>query len=239
MFNLGEARLDHARIMMAASMLCTDTIDELESIDAYAPDIRAYIESIEPPSYPFPVNADLSETGRGIFNTTCAQCHGSYDGSEAYPSRLVPLDVVQTDSTLVDFAHGDGLAYIDWFNRSYFGELSKAAPGPGYVAPPLDGIWATAPFLHNGSVPNIAMVLNSVQRPELWRHDVSDASDPESYDQSRLGWRFSTLTEEQAAEPDNRIYDTQVPGYSNSGHVFGDHLSEQERAAVIEYLKTL
>jgi hypothetical protein len=34
-------------------------------------------------------------------------------------------------------------------------------------------------------------------------------------------------------------YDTTLPGYGNEGHTYGDHLSAQERAEVIEYLKTL
>ena len=239
MFNLGEGRSDHARIMMAASMLCTDTMTELDTIDAYAPDIRAYIASLQPPAYPFPIDKDLSAIGGEVFAANCSHCHGKYDGDESYPARLVPIEIVQTDSTLVDFAHGDGVPYIDWFNRSYYGKLSTAAPGPGYVAPPLDGIWATAPFLHNGSVPTIAMVLDSTQRPRYWQLDVTDASDPESFDQTRLGWAFSELENGKSNAADIRVYDTDLPGYANSGHLFGDHLSTDERLAVIEYLKTL
>ncbi len=239
MFNLGEGRLDHARIMMAASMLCTDTPQELEVIDAYAPDIRAYIASLTPPAYPFPVDQGLADAGGDVFRANCSHCHGNYEGEGDYPARLVPIDIVQTDSTLVDFAHGPGLPYIDWFNRSYYGELSTAAPGPGYVAPPLDGIWATGPFLHNGSVPTIAMVLESGQRPRYWQHDVRDASDKASYDQVRLGWAHTVLDIGKSAASDVHIYDTDKPGYANVGHLFGDHLSDDERVAVIEYLKTL
>ena len=239
MFNLGEGRLDHARIMMAASMLCTDSLDELEEIDAYAPDIRAYIASLEPPAYPFAIDTDLADTGREVFVENCSQCHGSYGEQPEYPARLVPLDVVQTDPTLVEFAYGEGVPYIDWFNRSYYGQLSTAAPGPGYVAPPLDGVWATAPFLHNGSVPTVAMVLNSQIRPQYWQHEVADANDPESYDKQRLGWNHTVLASGKASAEDIRIYDTDQPGYSNGGHQFGDHLSDTERSAVIEYIKTL
>ena len=113
------------------------------------------------------------------------------------------------------------------------------APGPGYVAPPLDGIWATAPFLHNGSVPSIALVLDSGKRPAYWMHEVSDASDPDSYDQDQLGWAYSELAEGKSGVDDVRVYDTGLPGYSNGGHPFGDHLTDPQRRAVIEYLKTL
>ncbi|MFK8082869.1 MAG: hypothetical protein AB8B97_21525 [Granulosicoccus sp.] len=240
MFNMGEGRLDHARIMMAASMLCTDSLAELEEIDRYAPDIRAYIASLSPPAYPFPVDQKLADAGRDVFETHCSHCHGQYSASEtSYPARVVPIEVVQTDKTLIEFAHGPGVPYIDWYNRSYYGKLSTMAPGPGYMAPPLDGIWATAPFLHNGSVPTIDMVLNSQQRPDFWQHDVTDASDPESYDQTRLGWAHTVLDRGKADERDVRVYDTTLPGYANSGHLFGDHLSADQRRSVIEYLKTL
>lgn len=239
MFNMGEGRLDHARIMMAASMLCTDSLEELEEIDRYAPDLRAYIASLSPPEYPFPIDQTLADAGSVVFSNNCSHCHGHYTGEADYPARLVPIEVVQTDKTLVEFAHGPGAIYTDWYNRSYYGKLSTMAPGPGYVAPPLDGIWATAPFLHNGSVPTIQMLLDSEQRPTFWRHDVSDASDPESYDQTRLGWAHSALEQGKSDMSDTKIYDTTLPGYSNSGHLFGDHLSDADRLSVIEYLKTI
>lgn len=239
MFNLGEGRLDHARIMMSASMLCSDSIEELEAIDAYAADIRAYIASLAPPDYPFPVDATLAELGRDVFINNCSRCHGTYEAGGEYPARLVPIEEIGTDSTLLDFAHGAGAPYIDWFNRSYYGSLSQMAPGPGYVAPPLDGVWATAPFLHNGSVPTIAMVLNSGERPRFWKHEVSNASDPDSYDQMRLGWAHTELATGKTGVDDVNVYDTSLPGYSNQGHLFGDHLTNDQRSAVIEYLKTL
>lgn len=239
MFNMGEGRLDHARIMMSASMLCTDSLEELEKIDRYAPDLRAYLASLSPPDYPFPVEQALADAGQEVFSDHCAHCHGTYTGEESYPARLVPIDVIQTDRTLVEFAHGAGAVYVDWYNRSYYGKISAMAPGPGYVAPPLDGIWATAPFLHNGSVPSIEMVLDSKQRPRYWQHDVRDAANPQSYDQQRLGWAHTELAKGKSSVDDVRVYDTTLPGYSNNGHLFGDHLTDNERRSVIEYLKTL
>jgi hypothetical protein len=107
------------------------------------------------------------------------------------------------------------------------------------VAPPLDGVWATAPYLHNDSVPSIAALLDSSQRPRYWRHVL----EPREYDTATLGWRHEALGHGKygAAGEDEarRIYDTSLPGYGNGGHTFGDVLSERERAAVIEYLKTL
>ena len=61
------------------------------------------------------------------------------------------------------------------------------------------------------------------------------SGDPSKYDYEKLGWQFQTLP-----GADNKyIYNTTLPGYGNYGHTFGDQLSEAERKAVIEYLKTL
>ncbi|MFK7853369.1 MAG: hypothetical protein AB8B79_04615 [Granulosicoccus sp.] len=244
MFSMGEGRLDHARIMMSASMLCTDTLEELEKIDAYAPDIRQYIASLAPPQWPFDINQALIAKGEKLFEESCSQCHGRYGENAQYPARLVPIETVQTDSSLIDFAQGIGAYYIDWFNRSFYGETSIMSPGAGYVAPPLDGIWATAPFLHNGSVPTIRALLDSGSRPGIWHHSVKNASDPASYDQNDMGWLHEELQPSESSEKTDseigkQIYDTRLNGYSNEGHLFGDHLSNTERDALIEYLKTL
>lgn len=241
MFNLGEGRGDHARIMMAASMLCTDNAEALAEIDQFAPDIRAFIASLDAPAWPFALDDSLAAEGKGIFEANCSQCHGTYGANGVYPARLVPLEVVQTDAALVNFAHSEqGASYIDWYNRSYYGEISTAAPGYGYVAPPLEGIWATAPFLHNGSVPTLRAVLDSSTRPELWQHTVTQANDKDAYDQKNLGWVVQVLTRDEVGAPKPaQIYDTRLPGYSNSGHRFGDHLSDDQRTALLEYLKSL
>ncbi|MBX2838885.1 MAG: hypothetical protein KTR35_18660 [Gammaproteobacteria bacterium] len=243
MFSMGEGRGDHARIMMAAAMLCSDSIEQLELIDAYAPDIRKYISSLEPPAYPFPTESDVVAQGEGVFNEHCAGCHGRYGEPSSYPNLLVDIEVIGTDSTLIDFAISDGKAYAQWFNESYFGQLSQAVPANGYVAPPLDGVWATAPFLHNGSVPTIRALLDSRLRPTYWMHEVDDANDPNSFDQHNIGWHHRVLDSGQdkpaVGVKRKRIYDTTIPGYSNSGHLFGDQLSDSDRSAVIEYLKTL
>ena len=259
MFGMGEGRGDHARIMMAASILCSDSIQALDEIDAYAPDVRAYIDSLEPPAWPFDVDAALAARGETLFGVHCAGCHGRYDGAadpppdpttdgatdpRLYPNLLIPLEVIGTDPTLVEHAYSDaGLAYTDWFNRSWYGRGGLAAAGPGYVAPPLDGIWATAPYGHNGSVPNLTMWLDSPSRPTRWRRIPETSADPAGFDTVDVGWRHEALEGGRDGVVDPvaraRVYDTTLPGHDNGGHVFGDALDAAERAAVVEYLKTL
>ena len=107
-------------------------------------------------------------------------------------------------------------------------------------------------YFHNGSVPTIATVLNSTQRPEIWSRDNRD---PHAYDLEKVGMRYRSVSREefdksavnaagkpflsQAAIDHSANYDTKDFGHGNSGHTFGDRLTDGERAAVIEFLKSL
>ena len=239
MFYIGSGRGDHARIMMSASSLCVDDVEQATAIDSYFPDVYAFIRNIEPPKYPFSVDDSLAQKGQRVFEATCSRCHGTYGDSESYPNLVVDLDVIGTDPVLASSSSYLVGPYIDWFNESFWGETSRLEPNVGYVAPPLDGIWATAPYLHNGSVPTIAELLNSKTRPEFWTRDRKDSS---SYDESALGFSYEALDHGQDGLPEKdqaAIYDTSIEGYGNGGHTFGDALSESERTALLEYLKTL
>lgn len=238
MFYNAMGRGDHARFMMMKALVCTDEVEEARRIAGDFRHVRAYIASLEAPAYPFPVEDGLAARGARVFEAHCSECHGSYGEAPTYPNRVVALDVVGTDPAYARQAHDESDRFMAWFNRSWYGETAQARPAPGYMAPPLDGVWATAPYLHNGSVPTIAGVLDSGRRPAHWR-PVPDAP----YDEDALGWRVEVL-DHGKADADGpaarqRIYDTTLEGYSNAGHTFGDGLGADQRRAVIEYLKTL
>jgi len=238
MFHNGMGRGDHVRYMMMKSLVCTDDTEEASEIAEWFTDVRAYIASLEPPSYPYPVDPELAAQGEGVFNRVCASCHGSYGAERDYPNLLVDLDAVGTDPAYARQAV-ESERFARWFNRSFYGDGAEAMPALGYVAPPLDGVWATAPYLHNGSVPTIEALLDSTLRPTYWQL----LTDPREYDPDRLGWRFDVLESGKGEADDpaaaKRIYDTTRHGYGNEGHRFGDGLREQERQALMEYLKTL
>ncbi len=123
---------------------------------------------------------------------------------------------------------------------------------PGYVAPPLVGVWASAPYFHNGSVPTLECVLNSKLRPEIWSRDNRD---PHAYDLEKIGMAYRPLSRAEfetsataaagkfflspVALDHSAIYDTKEFGHGNMGHTFGDSLTDDERFAVIEFLKSL
>ena len=239
MFDTAAGRGDHARLMILASTLCTDSVEEARAIDAYAPDIRAFIESLQPPAYPFATDQALAARGHLLFEANCTQCHGTYGENWTYPNRVIDLARIGTDPAVALAATGGSEdRFLRWLGRSFYGESARLAPARGYIAPPLDGVWATAPYLHNGSVPTIDALLQSGKRPRYWRRSF----DSKDYDQETLGWRYTELAEgKKETDPNSRkwVYDTTLPGATNSGHTFGDHLNEGERRAVLEYLKTL
>ena len=107
----------------------------------------------------------------------------------------------------------------------------------GYTAPPLYGVWASAPYLHNGSVPTLWSLFHADQRPIVWTRTE------DGYDTKRVGLEVSELADVPAdlasAEQRRHYFDTRIPGKSSAGHEFPEQLSEQEKTAVIEYLKTL
>ena len=107
----------------------------------------------------------------------------------------------------------------------------------GYKARPLDGIWATPPFLHNGSVANLFELLSPVyeRQTRFWVGNFE-------FDPVRVGYRSEAF-------PGGFLFDTRVTGNGNGGHEFRDGCRQQgvigralapdERLAVIEYLKVL
>ena len=102
----------------------------------------------------------------------------------------------------------------------------------GYANMPLDGLWLRAPYLHNGSVPNLRALLSpSPRRPKLFYagYDV--------YDYDNVGF---VTTGRPAAAAGFKV-DTRVAGNGNSGHEgaeYGTQLSAEEKSALLEYLKT-
>lgn len=221
----GVGRGDLARLLMQVGMVAMHGRDQAEQIDAHMGDVLAFIDTLEPPSWPYAVDAALAAAGEEVFGATCARCHGTYGATETYPGLLVHVDEVGTDPVYADRFRVEG-GLVDWLRASWFAEVSDFVPERAYVAPPLDGIWVTAPYLHNGSVPDLATLLDSAQRPAVFTKTPV-------YDPVGVGWAWTA----GGAAPD--AFDTSVAGYGNGGHTYGDALTAADRAAVLEYLKTL
>jgi hypothetical protein len=200
--------------------------------------IEAWIESLKPPAWPGEINASLAEEGRVVFEHHCSACHGTYaDSGDTYPERMVPIEEIGTDRVRFDALNAQNRQDLieSWFG--FYGESDGLTTPEGYVAPPLDGIWATAPYLHNGSVPTLWHLLHPAERPVVWKRT------PTGYDQERVGLEvdtFDSLPVSRMPQAERRRhFDTSKPGKSAVGHDYPDLLDEEEKRAVLEYLKTL
>jgi hypothetical protein len=100
-----------------------------------------------------------------------------------------------------------------------------------YESRVLQGIWAAAPYLHNGSVPTLADLLKTAaQRPASF--PVGPAYDPVAVGLAATQTKFNyTLVTTDCASRDS--------GNSRCGHEFGTSLTDAEKQALLEYLKQL
>lgn len=101
-----------------------------------------------------------------------------------------------------------------------------------YKARPLNGIWATAPYLHNGSVPSLYELLKPASERVSDFHVGSRVFDPVTVGYvitpSPNSFRFRTHGDD--GKP--------IPGNSNAGHEYGTKLTDEQRWQLVEYLKT-
>ncbi len=247
-------------------------------------------------------------------NGSCAGCHGVYAARYAHDpdyledpllrgiaAYVVPLHIIGTDPARAN-SLTEQLAKT--LSYSWWGFGTPEAPGAcfgvvadgGYLAPPLHGIWASAPYFHNGSVPDVWGVLDPATRPDIWRRLSAparhatpgivmgfDTDLARAYDHERLGWRHEVLpcgdpllepaldcgfgdverdpvaaalaagsfddvwfSWNVAPQPrdaytleQRKIYNTRRYSQGHGGHAFTAVLTEAERRALIEYLKTL
>jgi len=144
-------------------------------------------------------------------------------GKTAYKAQILTNAV---EGALFDHLLGtvEGLAisHLDIVTSDF-----NAIATPSYKARPLNGIWATAPYLHNGSVPNIWELL----KPEEERVDIFYVGSQE-LDVKNVG--FETNESKNSFK-----YDTSISGNYNTGHLYGTTLTDKEKWELIEYMKTL
>lgn len=258
-------------------------------------------------------------------NGSCASCHGAYSpryvhdpayladpALEGVASNITAHEVIRTDRRRADtnneavnqYGTTSFLGYPETVGTAQdCGPQNRAAlrgDRPlGYLAPPLYGVWASAPYLHNGAVPDVWSLLKPEDRPKIWRRFSTparpdqagqvvmgyDVSLARAYDEQRMGWKFDTLACGTGTLPfldcmpgsdetpltqrvlhalyghvlaawnlgnlpvflqvtrqqveDRKIYNTHLYSQGNQGHDFTTVLTDAERRALIEYLKTL
>jgi hypothetical protein len=245
--------------------------------------LNAFINNLPPPPYPFrSVDLGRAVEGKALYNTKCATCHTPRNQT-IYPASKLGVD--PNRSLLNTSVSRYGLAALvfeacriyglnnqgqpgaewcvpkgDWAARTdeYFRDTPRrVAEGTnGYKADVLHGIWAQAPYLHNGSVPTLGQLLCPDTRPrQFLRGNLY-------YDEMLVGFEWHDRPTARYGPNDTILikeYDTTVPGKANTGHTYGadlcpsttgldpiadrktieEGLTNSRIGALLAYLKTL
>ena len=191
--------------------------------------IRSFISRAQAPAFPFAVDQRLAARGKTLFDGQCAVCHGA---NGARTGQVEPIDnpMLGTDRHRIDmWTQSAATAYND-YTKGHSWKFSHFAKQEGYVNVPLEGLWLRAPYLHNGSVPTLADLLEDPSARPVVFYRGYDLLDP-----VKVGF---VTTGADAMQAGFR-FDTRVPGNSNRGHLWGTTLSPDEKKALVEYLKTM
>ncbi len=204
--------------------------------------VEAWLWTLPPPSYPFAIDGAQARRGEDLYRRHCHRCH-DFQGEAI--GTVVPLEQIGTDRHRLDSYTPLLLEAQQIYTAGRPWAFTHFSKTDGYANLPLDGIWARAPYLHNGSVPSLWDLLTPAeQRPAVFTRggDV--------YDPAKLGFRYQVLAGSRAAgyrdargEPYRGrefVFDTAETGNGNGGHTgpaYGTDLDDADKRALIEYFK--
>ncbi|QDK39017.1 hypothetical protein [Bdellovibrio sp. NC01] len=221
-----------------------NTMGNAEKAVPRVKEIFSVLQYNKPPAYPGVIDSEAALRGSQVFAKSCSQCHGVYsDGLNpqllSFPNKFMKSEAIGTDP--LRWQNVDQ-AIKDYSDKTAIGKYVDAGHSMGgYVAPILSGLWYTAPYLHNGSVPTLWQLMNPELRPvkfELGGHALDmqlvgikgelNEDGKYVYPQDYQPWSLPTE------------YDTTQPGRSNKGHEkpFAG-LSQDQKKDLLEYLKLL
>jgi RoxA-like, cytochrome c-like len=245
--------------------------------------LNPFIDNLPPSPYPF-ASVDLARAreGKALFATKCSTCHTPRNQT-IYPASSLGVDpnrtMVNTSVSRYGLAalvteacsiyglnhqgqpgadwcvpQGDWQARLDEYFRDTPRRVAEGTNG--YKADMLHGIWAQAPYLHNGSVPTLGQLMCPDTRPKRFLRGNLH------YDEVLVGFEWQNRPAARYSPYDTMLikeYDTTVPGKANTGHPYGsdvcpdtdgldpvnDRKEIEERllkspvGALLAYLKTL
>lgn len=189
--------------------------------------VEKYITQLDPPPYPFEINQSLAAQGKPIFDNNCASCH-AFGGEKT--GTVISLEEIGTDRHRLDMWTKEGADTYNEYAEGYEYDFDNLRKTDGYVAISLDGLWLKAPYLHNGSVPYLQDLLETPENRTKVFYRGYDVYNPD-----KVGF----IAEGAEAEKAGFKYDINVPANGNQGHLYGIDLSNKNKTALIEYLKTL
>jgi len=198
-----------------------------DSLDIHQLDrVANWLLDLRPPAFPRArIDTSLASLGKAIYDQQWAACH---DVGGAQVGKVTPIKEIGTDRSRLDSFTPALVAKLNKIGKGKPWHFHHFRKTHGYANLLLDGLWLRAPYLHNGSVPNLRALLFPAERPTVFYtgYDV--------YDWKNVGF----VTSGPAAQREGWRYDTRVRGNGNQGHLYGTKLPAAQKLAIIEYLKT-
>ncbi|OUR95429.1 hypothetical protein A9Q84_16480 [Halobacteriovorax marinus] len=208
------------------------------------------------------IDLPAAKRGEDVFKNRCSKCHGDYEKAWNLPNASELSDIKILETTIVKYHKKTPVKDVGTDPNRYQGmkyfakrlndlKISKwmntvVVPQKGYVPPPLVGIWARYPYLHNNSIPNLCALLSKVsERPKTFFQ--GPANDIErDFSSECVGYPVGDdIPKEWLADTD-AFFDTRKPGLRNIGHTkaFIDSngnelLTPAQKRDLIVFLKTL
>jgi len=189
--------------------------------------LAAWFDDLQPPKFPFPIDTELSHKGSVVFASACASCHAP---GGARTGQVIPIEEVGTDRHRVETWTAASAAAFNAFTQGQPWAFSHFRKTNGMAAGLLDGIWLRGPYLHNGSVPSLADLLEPAARRPTRFYRGYDVIDPTSVGFVSTG---------PQAERAGFLFDVTRPGNGNGGHEYGSGLPAADKRALVEFMKTL
>ena len=208
------------------------------------------------------INIQKAIRGEKHFIQSCQKCHGVYEKAWNSPeaNSLSPEQLIQTTkityhkkTPVIDVGTDPGRylgmnEFADELNRLKISKTLNAvvAPQKGYVPPPLEGIWARYPYMHNNSIPSLCELLKVREKRVKSYWAVKAENKERDFDQDCIGYpKEDEIPQNLKRDPDY-FFNTAKEGLSNMGHdkkiLIKDGIevfSEEDKAELIEFLKTL
>ncbi len=210
--------------------VATDHVPDAQKVMQFAAGFKTQ-------SFPGPIDAQLAKDGEEVFLKSCASCHGTHDekGLSSFPNWVGD---VGTDMLRMNILTEAGTAAA--VNGSDMSRYILAAQPQGYIAPPLTGIWASAPYLHNGSIPTLYHLMNSETRPEKFYVGGQKLNFERVGIDGQMRDGVWVYPDDYDPWSPPVLFDASLPGLSNQGHETEfEELSAEQKRALLEYLKTL
>jgi hypothetical protein len=216
---------------LAAQLPIVGVPDQIDLVNTGL--VANFLHGLPPAPYPFGIDMARAARGEQLFADNCAACHRPHNDT-VYNERDIGTDMNRAQVLngpalklfLAGFTascHDKDFQYTEPSGKTVLPCQMQGADiiadrttpdSQGYVTSVLDGVWARAPYLHNGSVPTMRQLLIPAERATTFLRGAV------TYDEAAMGYSYDVAQTGRLSDnaPTLMLYDTRRDGNSNRGH---------------------